>query len=70
MALGLWGEAGVGKSHALEGLRRAVPCPSFAAGAAALPGALAKALPRPRSLPGWVRHWAEHLEAGERFAPE
>lgn len=70
LALGLWGEAGVGKSHALEGLRRAVPCPGFTVEAAALPGALAKALPRPGSLPGWVRHWAEHLEAGERFAPE
>lgn len=70
LALALWGERGIGKSHALRALRQAIPCQSFVLEAATLPGALAGALPRPQHLPQWVRHCTEHLEQGEPIAPE
>jgi tetratricopeptide (TPR) repeat protein len=70
LALALWGERGIGKSHTLQALRRAIPCRSFTLEAAALPGALAALLPRPPHLPQWVRHCAEHLERGEPLPAE
>lgn len=70
LAVALWGERGIGKSHTLQALRRAIPCQSFTLEAAALPGALAAILPRPPHLPQWVRHCAEHLEQGEPLPAE
>lgn len=70
LALALWGERGIGKSHVLQALRQAIPCQSFCVEATTLPGALATALPRPQHLPRWVRHCAEHLEQGEFLEPE
>lgn len=52
LALGLWGEAGIGKSHAAEILVRSLPCKSLRFHAALAAG-LAR-LPRPRLAP-----WAE-----------
>lgn len=52
---GLWGEAGIGKTHAALGLLRATPCRNLSVDAAAPLGEVARALPRPARLPPWVR---------------
>jgi hypothetical protein len=65
VALGLWGEAGIGKTWTAEQLLRQTPCKSFSVYATASLAALVKTLPRPRQLALWAERSLERLERGE-----
>lgn len=54
LTVGLWGEAGVGKTHAAQALLRQTPCPSFSLHAATPLGRWPTLLPRPKTLELWV----------------
>jgi|GEM_PF-856043 len=69
LAVGLWGEPGIGKTHAaLEVLLR-VPCRHLTLPATVGALSLAQALPRARALPSWVSAQLERFERGEVLAP-
>jgi hypothetical protein len=69
LALGLWGEAGIGKSYAAQRLLAAATCRSFSVHATVPLGELLEALPRPSRLPLWARRSVERLERGEHVEP-
>lgn len=64
-ALGLWGEAGIGKSWTAQQLLWQTPCKNLSVQATASLAALVEALPRPRQLPLWAERSLERLERGE-----
>ncbi|WP_184029036.1 AAA family ATPase [Deinococcus budaensis] len=69
VAVGLWGEPGIGKSHAAAELLRELPCAHRSLRAICpLPGVVA-ALPHPHRLPGWAGRSLERLLAGESADP-
>ncbi|UQN08695.1 AAA family ATPase [Deinococcus sp. QL22] len=68
LAVCVWGEAGIGKSHAVHALLRATPCRSLSV-SARLTGAawiqvLVQAEPRPLPLPTWAAQVLARLQAG------
>jgi hypothetical protein len=65
LALGLWGEAGVGKSRAVETLLREVPCRSLSVHSTVPLADLVRALPRPARLAAGPTRTAERLLQGE-----
>ncbi|PYE53908.1 AAA family ATPase [Deinococcus yavapaiensis] len=67
LAVGLWGEPGIGKTHAARNLLLGTPCRSLSVPAATSPAELARSLHRPARLPAWVRRVLERLEAGEEL---
>jgi len=69
LSVGLWGEPGIGKTHAaLEVLGR-VPCRHLSLPATVSVSVLAQALPRPKTLPNWVSAQLERLGGGELLTP-
>jgi tetratricopeptide (TPR) repeat protein len=70
MALGLWGEAGIGKSHAAAQLARESSSQSFKMHSTTALASLARALPKPKKLPMWAERTLEKLELGEAFSNE
>lgn len=66
LAVGLWGEPGIGKSHAAHEVLERIPCRSVSLHATT---SLVSALPRSRALPGWVMAQLERLERGEPLEP-
>jgi DNA-binding SARP family transcriptional activator/tetratricopeptide (TPR) repeat protein len=64
----LWGEAGVGKSHTLQTILNRTPCKHLVARSTASIADLVRALPRPSTLPAWVRTLWMQLQRGQ--APE
>ncbi|MDQ3396706.1 MAG: tetratricopeptide repeat protein [Deinococcota bacterium] len=69
LALGLWGEAGIGKTFAAQRLLAAATCRSFSVHATVPLAELLKALPRPPRLPLWAQRSVERLERGEHVEP-
>ena len=68
VALGLWGEAGVGKTHAAEGILRRLPCKSLRLHATTALGELAR-MPRP-TLADWAEENLRRMaEGGDPFVP-
>ncbi len=65
LAVGLWGDPGVGKSFTAGGALRETGCTSFTLLAAMPLEALARALPRPPRLVFWAVRALERLERGE-----
>ncbi len=65
IAIGLWGEAGIGKSYQVAQLLRELPCHHASFHATTSLTALAKTLPRPKKLALWARRGLERLEQGE-----
>jgi hypothetical protein len=65
VALGVWGEAGIGKSYRLEQLLRTLPCRSLSLHAATPLATLAQTSPRPRKLATWAERTLERLGRGE-----
>ncbi|GIW36204.1 MAG: hypothetical protein KatS3mg073_0349 [Meiothermus sp.] len=65
LALALWGEPGVGKSHTARQLLRETSCRSFSFPAMVPPGALVRGIPRPDRLPAWAEHLLLKLQKGE-----
>ena len=54
VALGVWGEAGIGKSHRLAAALTRLPCHTRTVSANCSPAQLAGSLPRPPRLATWV----------------
>ena len=70
MALGLWGEAGIGKTHVTQNLLRESSSRSVTARATTSLSNLAKALPKPKKLPVWAESMLERLERNEHLNAE
>lgn len=65
LALALWGEPGIGKSHCAQQLLRETACGSFSFHALAPLGTLVSRLPRPRRLAAWAESMLLKLQQGE-----
>ncbi len=65
VAVGVWGEAGIGKSYQVTQLLRELPCRQASFHATTPLTALAKTLPRPEKLALWATRSLERLEQGE-----
>ncbi len=67
IALGLWGEAGIGKTWTASQLLRQASCKNFSLHATAPLRGLVKALYRPNKLPSWAEVSLERIEQGEHL---
>jgi tetratricopeptide (TPR) repeat protein len=65
VTLGLWGEAGIGKSYTVKRLLETLPCRHLSLHASSSLANLAKALPKPKKLATWAARSLEHLGQGE-----
>jgi hypothetical protein len=65
LALGVWGEAGIGKSHRVQELLRTLACRSSSLHATTPFTMLAQTLPRPKKLALWAEHNLTRLAKGE-----
>jgi tetratricopeptide (TPR) repeat protein len=64
VALGVWGEPGVGKTHLVHALLRELSCRSLSVHATAPDLTLLRMLPRPERLPVWAEQTLAKLERG------
>jgi Tetratricopeptide repeat len=69
VALGVWGDAGIGKSHNVIGLLKALPCQSFSSHSTAPFSSLATVFPKPKKLALWANHNLTRLAKGEAVEP-
>ena len=65
LAAALWGEAGIGKTHACQEVLRGLICRSVSVHAASGFGALIAALPRPRKPSAWLEQSLGRLQSGQ-----
>jgi tetratricopeptide (TPR) repeat protein len=65
LALGVWGEAGIGKSHSVRELLQTLPCQSLSLHATTPLATLAQTLPRPKKLALWANQNLTRLAKGE-----
>ena len=65
LAAALWGEAGIGKTHACQEVLRGLICRSVSVHAASGFGALVMSLPRPRTLSAWLEQSLGRLQSGQ-----
>jgi tetratricopeptide (TPR) repeat protein len=65
VALCLWGEAGIGKSHTTQKLLESLTCRYLSLHASSSLASLAKALLKPKKLATWAARSLERLEQGE-----
>ncbi len=70
LALGLWGEAGIGKTHTTQALLRETQCRHGSHHAAGSLANLANALSKPKKLPVWARVILGKLERNEYVSIE
>jgi DNA-binding SARP family transcriptional activator len=64
-AVGLWGEPGIGKTHAVQHILREIPCQSLSLHATTPEAVIAQALPRPKKMPAWAETQLERIGRGE-----
>ncbi len=65
VALGVWGDAGVGKSYQVRALLQPLACRSSSFHATVTLATLARDLPRPKTLPLWAAYTLTRLAEGE-----
>jgi tetratricopeptide (TPR) repeat protein len=65
LAFGLWGEPGIGKTHAALTLLRGAPCQSFTVHATQALEGIINAIPHPKKASIWLERSLERLERGE-----
>jgi tetratricopeptide (TPR) repeat protein len=65
VALGLWGEAGIGKSHTVQRLLGSLSCHHLSLHASSSLAALARAIPISKKLTTWAARSLERLAQGE-----
>lgn len=68
VALGLWGEPGIGKTHAVGQLLRQLQCQSLSLHATVSLAQLVKTLPQSNRLDSWAERILERLAGGEHLA--
>ena len=66
-ALGVWGDAGVGKSYQVKALLQSLACRSSSFHASISLATLAQSLPKPKKLPLWAAHTLTRLEEGQEL---
>lgn len=69
LALGLWGEAGIGKTHAVAQLLSSLGFAHFSFHAAREPGQMLALLPKPPRLPIWVENAWSKNQQGHKLEP-
>jgi hypothetical protein len=69
LALGLWGEPGIGKSWTVEQVSSALSFPVYRVLAAVQPAYLSRHLPRAAALPEWARTTLSRLSAERPVEP-
>jgi DNA-binding SARP family transcriptional activator len=67
LALGIWGEPGVGKTFTVQAVLREMPCRSLNLHATVSGPMLLRALVRPKHLPDWASRQIESLERGDHL---
>jgi hypothetical protein len=67
IALGLWGEAGIGKTHTASALLRGTPCQSLSVYATQALEGIVRQVPRPKKMAVWLEQSLERLARGEPF---
>ena len=70
LAVGLWGEPGIGKTYAARTILEGVPCRHVTLHATANAKQIVSAIPRAKSLPSWVAAQLERVERGDGLEPE
>lgn len=68
VVLGLWGEAGIGKTWTAQAVLRALPCPYLSVPATASGALIASALPGPSA--SWAQAARARLAQSERLDPQ
>ncbi len=68
LAVWLWGEAGIGKTHTSRALLRETPCRSVTLAAKLPMTALVRALPRPARSRAWMQTALDRLQSGQTVA--
>jgi tetratricopeptide (TPR) repeat protein len=67
IALGLWGEPGIGKTHTALALLRGTPCQSLSVHAIQALEVIVHQVPRPKKISVWLEQALERLASGEPF---
>jgi DNA-binding SARP family transcriptional activator/TPR repeat protein len=67
IALGIWGEAGIGKTHTASALLRGTPCQSWSVHATQALEGIVRQVPRPKKMAVWLEQSLERLVRGEPF---
>ncbi len=70
MAIGLWGEAGIGKTHAARQLLHEISYQHLSLHSTIALDALARVLPKPKNLPLWAERILEKLQRHETLSTE
>ncbi|GGR24096.1 hypothetical protein GCM10008957_39870 [Deinococcus ruber] len=70
LAIGLWGEPGIGKTHLAKALLRATPCPSLSVRATQPLEDVALILPHSKNASAWLGQSLERLARREPFTGE
>jgi tetratricopeptide (TPR) repeat protein len=65
VTLGVWGEAGIGKSHTLRDLLKGLPCHSLSLHSTVQLSILAQRLRKPKKLPSWAEQTLARLKKNE-----
>jgi tetratricopeptide (TPR) repeat protein len=65
VAVGIWGETGIGKTHAARAVLERVPCHHLSLHATVSAAQMLAALPKTRTLPAWAQAQLTRLERGE-----
>jgi predicted ATPase len=65
LALGVWGEAGIGKSYTLARVLKNLPCRHLSLHATTTLPALGSVLSKPKKLPFWAETTLEKIKRGE-----
>lgn len=66
MAIGLWGDPGIGKTHAVVTLLRETPVQNLSFHSLTPLKQLVRDLPLPKKLPDWAERPLEQMQSGER----
>jgi tetratricopeptide (TPR) repeat protein len=69
LAVGLWGEPGIGKTHAAHAILEAVPCRHVTLHATAQMDQIVRTIPRGKTLPDWVEAQLERVGRGDSLEP-
>ena len=70
LALGIWGDAGIGKTHQTQELLRNLPCQNLSLHATTALSSLVQEVPKAKKLALWAEHNLKRLVNGETLEKE